>query len=218
MYTPTPPPPQQHRRPPSLSITSATLAAAFALLLAAGALSWLSAGTLGRGGGLLRAADAAFVTAHALAALGVGACAHLGWDLFLLAVGAMPGPFAPIQYAWDWGAAVAGVVLVRQLGGLPWRHVRLKIVGALLFASAVLLALLRWGRAAGGAGKGVPGRRMRGPGGARGQADRRPLQLAEETSAVLGVAWRIPIQQPNDSLQPTGAAATRSACLPSTPI
>jgi hypothetical protein len=52
-------------------------------------------------------------------------------------------PLSAVNYAWDWGSVVAGVLLVRQLGGLPWRHVRLKIVGAVLAMSAVLLALLR---------------------------------------------------------------------------
>ena len=37
----------------------------------------------------------------------------------------------------------AGPFLVWWLAGLPMRHVRLKIVGGLLAACAVLLALLR---------------------------------------------------------------------------
>ena len=53
------------------------------------------------------------------------------------------GPLAAISYAWDWGAVVVGVVLLQQLGGLPWRHVRLKIMGAVFVFSALLLALLR---------------------------------------------------------------------------
>lgn len=38
---------------------------------------------------------------------------------------------------------MVGVVLVRQLGGLPWHHVRLKIVGVALLFSAILMALMR---------------------------------------------------------------------------
>jgi hypothetical protein len=63
-----------------------------------------------------------------------------------LARAAPAAPLSPIGYAWDWGSVLLGVLLVRQLGGLPWGHVRLKIVGALFVMSAILLALLRCAR------------------------------------------------------------------------
>jgi hypothetical protein len=52
-------------------------------------------------------------------------------------------PLAPINYAYDWASVAAGLLLLRELGGLPWRHVRLKIAGAVTVFTAIVLALMR---------------------------------------------------------------------------
>jgi hypothetical protein len=65
-------------------------------------------------------------------------------------------PLSGLAYAWDWGAAPAGVLAVQQLGGLPWSHVRLRLLGALMVASGTLLSLLRCGVWARGHQSGVP--------------------------------------------------------------
>jgi hypothetical protein len=62
------------------------LGAAAALLALSGALSWY-ASVCGGGG----AADACFNFAHAAGVLGIGACAHVGWDVLLAWRGVLPG-------------------------------------------------------------------------------------------------------------------------------
>ncbi len=183
--------PLTNRKP--AHIARGVLGAALALLATASALSWF--GSLLGG---LRLAEAAFNGSHVLAALGVGASAHLGWDLLLAGTRSLPGesstcachqnrllalaaaasspfhshshihtltaprprplinptafaaPLAPISYAWEWGTVVVGPLLILELAGLRPSHIRVKILGALLFASAVLLALLRWVLCGGG--------------------------------------------------------------------
>ena len=56
----------------------------------------------------LLAADAIFNCAHACAVMGVGACAHLGWDVLLAATRALPGRPAVEQHS---SASGAGAVL-----------------------------------------------------------------------------------------------------------
>lgn len=63
-----------------------TIGAAAALLCAAALLSWFFSVCRS-----MAAADALFNAAHVAAALGVGACAHLSWDIMLAATGALPG-------------------------------------------------------------------------------------------------------------------------------
>ena len=56
------------------------------MLTASSLLSWYSSLC-----GSMNAADALYAAGHAFGALAVGACAHVAWDIFLAATGALPG-------------------------------------------------------------------------------------------------------------------------------